>query len=81
MRKPHKLSLREITQIIASLRYWGRAAEMSLVHPKDHPMVKARFARGGTLPLTLSELETLIGRLDGSWTEKGLRLWDPHKYL
>jgi hypothetical protein len=81
MRRTHKLTPREIVQVICSLRYWGRAAEMSLVHPKDHPMVKARFARGGTLPLTLDELETLIGRLDGSWLERGLRRWDGARYL
>jgi hypothetical protein len=77
----HKLAPREIVQVIASLRYWGRAAEMSLVHPAEHPMVKARFAKARVLPLTLDELETLIGRLDGSWVERGLRRWAPDKYL
>lgn len=70
---------RQRAQIIAALRYWGRAAEISLVHPKDHPMCKARFK--GLAPLTLDELETLIGRLDGSWAERGLRKWDPARYL
>jgi hypothetical protein len=77
----HKLTPREIVQIIAALRYWGRAAEMSLVHPAEHPMVKARIAKSKQLPLTLDELETLIGRLDGSWAERGLRRWAPDKYL
>jgi len=27
--------------------------------------------------MTLDELETLIGRLDGSWTSRGLRPWNP----
>ena len=80
-RPKHKLTPREIVQVIASLRYWGRAAEMSLVHPAEHPMVKARFTKGRQLPLTLDELETLIGRLDGSWVERGLRRWDPSRYL
>lgn len=82
MAKPrHRLTAREIVQIIAALRYWGRAAEMSLVHPAEHPMVKARFAKSRQLPLTLDEIETLIGRLDGSWSERGLRRWAPDKYL
>ena len=31
--------------------------------------------------MTLDELETLIGRLDGTWTKKGLRTWDALRYL
>lgn len=79
MAKIHHLTDRQRAQIIAALRYWGRAAETSLVHPKDHPLVAARFR--GVLPLTLDEIETLIGRLDGSWGRRGLRRWEPLKFL
>ena len=77
--KVHKLTPREITQVTTALRFWGRCAETSLGHPKDHPMIKARFK--DHLPLTLDEIETLIGRLDGSWTNRGLRTWNPWIYL
>jgi hypothetical protein len=79
--KPHKLTKRELIQVIAALRYWGRASEIGFHHPSHHPMVKSRFDQAKILPMTNDELETLIGRLDGSWTEKGLRTWDGHKYL
>jgi hypothetical protein len=77
--KTHKLTPRETVQIIAALRYWGRAAETSQVHPCNHSQVAARF--GPYAPMTLDELETLIGRLDGSFTGRGLRPWGPWKYL
>jgi hypothetical protein len=77
----HKLTPREIVNIIAALRYFGRAAEMSDTTPWMHPMVRARFTKSGHLPLTLDEIETLIGRMDGSWTERGLRRWDGSRYL
>jgi hypothetical protein len=47
--------------------------------PELHPMCKARFSNT-RLPLTLDELETLIGRLDHSHV-RGLRAWNPMKYL
>jgi hypothetical protein len=77
--KPSKLKPREIVQIVAALRFWGRAAETSLVHPFKHPMCKARFK--DHKPMTLDEIETLIGRLDGSWMGRGLRPWEPLKWL
>jgi hypothetical protein len=78
-----------MVQIIAALRFWGRAVETSQVHPKDHPMVAGRFRKldssgnviERTLPMTRDEIETLIGRLDGTWTGRGLRWWDGFKYL
>jgi hypothetical protein len=75
----HKMNRREIVQCIAALRFWGRAAEQR-VFPELHPMVKARFS-DNCLPMTLDEIETLIGRLDGSHTGRGLRPWDPRKFL
>ena len=89
MDKKHKLTPREMIQVIAALRYWGRAAETSTVHPSDHPMIRQRFQLRDTQsqyvtnvpPLTLDELETLIGRLDGSWTSRGLRTWNPWVHL
>lgn len=85
----HRLTPREIIQVIAALRFWGRAAETSQVHPKDHPMVARRFHQWvqktqtyvDNLPLTLDEIETLIGRLDGSHTGRGFRPWNPFKHL
>lgn len=80
--KAHKLTDREKVQVIAALRYFGRAAETCTAintHPSVHPMVASRFK--DYLPLTLDELETLIGQLDGTWTGRGLRTWDGAKYL
>jgi hypothetical protein len=74
----HKLTPRETVQVIAALRVWGRWSQMSATHPKDHPMCKDRFK--DHLPLTLDEIETLIGRLDGSMP-RGRRVWFPEKYL
>lgn len=76
-----QLNKRQVIQVVAALRYWGRASETGLTHPKDHPMVKARFTQGGVLPLTLDELETLIGRLDGSLDRRDRRPWNPLRYL
>jgi hypothetical protein len=75
-------------QVIAALRYWGRAMEMGSM-PRLHPMVAGRFRKldcsgsilEETLPLTLDEIETLIGRLDGTFVGRGLRTWDGGKYL
>jgi len=86
--KAHKLTTREMIQVVAALRYWGRAAETNtLNHPSTHPMVAARFfiVRPNKpieriLPLSQDELETLIGKLDGSWTSRGLRTWNPLVY-
>jgi hypothetical protein len=79
--KAHKLTPRETVQIIAALRYVGRTIETGLpgFTPDMHPMCKARFKEH--LPLTLDELETLIGRLDGSFTGRGLRQWDGWRWL
>ena len=77
--RPHKLTARETVQVIASLRLWGRIREAGTMEPSHHPMVRARFQ--GNLPLSLDELETLIGRLDGSWTSRGMRRWDALRYL
>ena len=85
----HRLTPREKVQVIASLRYWGRAAEIGVSHPSKHPMIAARFHSvhpttqkvTDILPLTLDELETLIGHLDGTWTGRGLRTWDGFRYL
>jgi hypothetical protein len=77
--KHHRLTPREKTQVIAALRLWGRWAETGLVHPKDHPMVKDRFREH--LPMTLDEIETLIGRLEDSWRGRGLRTWNPWMHL
>jgi hypothetical protein len=85
--KPKTLTPREIVQVVAALRYWGRAAETSLVHPSQHPMVQSRFQKMvrdrvvRIAPFTLDEIETLIGRLDGTFTDRGLRTWNPQKYL
>jgi hypothetical protein len=43
-------------------------------------MVVDRFKQADVLPMTLDELETLIGRLDGS-LPTGRRPWNPHKWL
>jgi hypothetical protein len=73
----HRLTPREIAQVCAALRSWGRQVEVGagLYHPSDHTIVAGRFSKD-CLPLTLDELETLIGRLDGTWTGRGLRTWD-----
>ena len=78
--KKHRLTARETIQVIAALRYWGRAMEGD-AQPERHPMVARRFSNAGVLPLTLDEIETLIGRLDGTWTSRGLRVFDGWKYL
>jgi hypothetical protein len=74
-----RLNARELAHIIAALRFFGRAAEISLVHPRETPFVKARLR--DVSPMTLDEIETLIGRLDDSWTSRGLRTWDASRYL
>jgi hypothetical protein len=43
-------------------------------------MVADRFKQADVLPMTLDELETLIGRLDGS-LKAGRRPWNPLRYL
>ena len=70
---------REVAQLTAALRFWGRAAETSLIHPAEHPMCKARFCVSA--PMTLDEIETMIGRIDGSHKGQGLRPWNPLKWL
>lgn len=82
----HRLTKRENVQVIAALRFWGRAAEMLSAgdgpssHPSSHPMCAARFSQAKVLPMTLDELETLIGQMDGS-LKQGCRPWNPRKYL
>lgn len=77
--KPHKLTARETVQVIAALRLFGRCRETSNFEPSHHSMVRARFQEH--LPLSNDELETLIGRLDGSWTGRGMRRWDALRFL
>jgi hypothetical protein len=77
-----KLTEREKAQIAAALRYWGRAQELSkdsVGSPEFHPMCRDRLKTHG--PMTLDELETLIGKIDGSFKGRGMRLWNPHKWL
>ena len=68
-----KLNPREIAQVCAALRLMGRMQENGSL-PYANPMVVKRFELH--LPLALDEIETLIGRLDGTWTARGLRPWD-----
>jgi len=75
----HKLTSRETVQVIAALRFWGQTASTAGFHPSQHPLCRDRFKR--FKPMTLDELETLIGRLDGSYEGPGLRPWEPRKYL
>lgn len=81
--KPHKITLRERVQMIAALRIYGRLLENAIcrneVLPHMNPLVAARFKDAP--PMTLDEIETLIGKLDGSHTSRGLRKWDPYKWL
>ena len=69
-----KLTPREVAQVCAALRLWGRMQENS-GFPYLNSMVIKRFTQDCT-PMVLDEIETLIGRLDGTWTSKGLRPWD-----
>ena len=73
-----KLTPREIAQVCAALRLYGRLLENEMARggdlPHVNPMVSRRFV--GQLPMPLDEIDTLIGRLDGTWTAKGLRPWD-----
>ena len=71
--KKGKLEPREVAQVCAALRLWGRMLENGS-RPHVNPMVTRRFVLHG--PMVLDEIETLIGRLDGTWTSKGLRPWD-----
>lgn len=75
-----ELSERDRAHIAAALRYWGRAAETSKVHPRDHFLCVNRLK--GHPPMSLHEIESLIGRIDGSWPyKKALRFWEPLKEL
>lgn len=74
-----RLTPREIAQIVAALRFWGRTMETGRMLPHSHPLVAGRFK--GILPMTLDEIETLIGRLDGQLTRRRRRTWNPTKYL
>jgi hypothetical protein len=75
-----KLTRRDRVQIAAALRYWGRAAECSITHPKDHPLCKDRFDKD-SLPMVLDEIENLIGRIDGSLKPRERRVWNPLRWL
>jgi len=81
--KLHRLNPRERVQVIAALRLYGRFLENAIrrgeVLPHKHPLVRDRF--NGVLPLTLNELETLIGKLDRSFKGHGIRLWEPNRWL
>lgn len=77
--KTYALTSREVVQITASLRYWGRAAETSETHPSEHPLCKDRFKRYP--PMTNDEIESLIGRLDGTWDSLRPRPWNPTVHL
>jgi hypothetical protein len=78
----HKLTPRETAQVCAALRTWGRWLENAVARdeilPHMNPLVQARFKDHP--PMTLDEIETLIGRLDGSWTGRGLRRWDALRF-
>jgi hypothetical protein len=78
-RKVFGFSYRERMQIAAALRFWGRAAETGLVHPSEHPRIKLRFKK--CTPMSLDELESLIGKIDGTWPFRHLLAWDPEKHL
>ena len=71
---------RELAQIQAALRFWGRTMETagSGFYPHQHPLCQRRFK--DHLPMTLDEIETLIGRLDGQITRRQRREWDAVKY-
>jgi hypothetical protein len=73
-----KLNKRELAHVTAALRFLGRCAETS-GFAYGHPVVSTRIE--GHLPMTLDELETLIGKLDGTWKSRGLRTWDPFHNL
>jgi hypothetical protein len=75
----HKLTRREVVQICAALRLFGRCRETGNFEPSHSPILRDRFKH--ELPLSNDELETLIGHLDGSWTGRGLRRWDALRYL
>jgi hypothetical protein len=80
----HKLTPRENVHVIAALRLFGRLIENTPVGgtlPHYNPMVAARMKAADVLPMTLDEIETLIGRLDGTFKTKGLRPWEPFRYL
>ena len=75
-----RLNPREHAQVAAALRFWGRTMETSGTGflPHQHPLCQRRFKEH--LPMTLDEIETLIGRLDGQITRRKRRIWSPEKY-
>lgn len=78
----HRITPREMAHVIAALRVFGRWQETTACDsfgPRHCPTVRDRLK--GLDPMTLDEIETLIGRLDGSWTGRGLRTWDAFRYL
>ena len=78
-----RIEPRARAQICAALRVYGRLLERALMTnvpmPHMNPMIAPMFR--GLPPMTLDEIETLIGRLDGTWTAKGLRPWNPQMWL
>jgi hypothetical protein len=72
--KKGKLEPREVAQVCAALRLFGRMLENG-TDPALNPMVARRFGPD-CLPMDRDEIDTLIGRLDGTWTARGLRPWD-----
>ncbi len=77
MRRP-SLTDREMAHIQAALRFYGRAVQTSGMNPALHMFVRARL--GKFTPMTLDEIEGLIGRLDGTWKRKR-RPWNPMRDL
>lgn len=77
--KQTDLNARETAHIIASLRFYGHAAETSDVHPREHPMCVGRLKNQE--PMTLDQIEALIGRLDGTWPTRRPRPWDALKEM
>lgn len=74
------LCTRDIAQVCAALRLYGQwqvSQEAMGLSPMDHPLVADRFTEARCLPMTLDEIETLIGRIEGTWTGRGLKPWNP----
>jgi len=73
-----RLTPREHVQVAAALRFWGRTMETGRCVPHEHPLCQSRFQEH--LPMTLNEIETLIGRLDGQISRRKRREWNPMRY-
>ena len=73
-----KLLPREIAQISAALRAWGRIVDAGRVDPARHPVYQREL--GEHKAMTPDEIETLIGRVRGEITRKQFRTWDSARY-